>query len=234
MDDRHEVRPRSTGRELPYGNPHACRSTGRCQQRFGHEHNPFYDPRDHREGLPTSEKLLPEFLRAAGYATGWIGKWHLGPAPEFHPLKRGFTETFGFLGGGHHYLNWQVKPSAEYNVPIERNGQSVEVADHLTVAFGHEAAAFVRRHATEPWFLYLAFNAPHMPNEPTADRLARFASIPDKKRRAYAAQVSLMDDAIGEAMAAVRDTGQDRRTLVFFFSDNGGPISQAGPNRPVC
>ena len=88
--------------------------TGRYQQRFGHENNPFYDPNDHREGLPTTRTTLPEFLRPAGYATGWIGKWHLGAAPEFHPLKRGFTETFGFIGGGHHYLGLEGR-SAKAN-----------------------------------------------------------------------------------------------------------------------
>lgn len=207
--------------------------TGRYQQRFGHEQNPFYDPSDHREGLPTTEKLLPEFMREAGYATGWIGKWHLGAAPEFRPLKRGFAETFGFIGGGHHYQEWQVKLAVEYNVPIERNGQPVEVTDHLTVAFGREAASFIQRHKTEPWFLYLAFNAPHTPHEPTAERLARFASIADKTRRAYAAQVSLLDDAVGTTLAALHESGQEQRTLVFFFSDNGGPTGSGAINTPL-
>jgi arylsulfatase A-like enzyme len=202
--------------------------TGRYQQRFGHENNVFYDPFDHREGLPVSEKLLPAFLKDAGYVTGWIGKWHLGAAAEFRPLQRGFTETFGFIGGGHRYQNWKVNPAVEYQVPIERNGTPVEVAKHLTVAFGEESAAFIRRHQGAPWFLYLAFNAPHTPHEPTAERLARFSSIGNLKRRQYAAQVSLMDDAIGAALAALRDTAQDQRTLVFFFSDNGGPVGDKG------
>ena len=213
----------------PYCSPtRAGLMTGRYQQRFGHENNPFYDPADHREGLPVSEKLLPAFLKEAGYVTGWIGKWHLGAAPEFRPLKRGFTETFGFIGGGHRYQNWNVDNAVEYNVPIERNGEPVEVTKHLTEAFGDEASAFIRRHTNDPWFLYLAFNAPHTPHEPTAERLEKFSSIPDKKRRSYAAQVSLMDDAIGTALAALRETSQDKRTLVFFFSDNGGPIGANG------
>lgn len=213
----------------PFCSPtRAALMTGRYQQRFGHENNPFYDPNDHREGLPTSEKLLPAFLRDAGYVTGWIGKWHLGAAPEFRPMKRGFTEGFGFIGGGHRYQNWKVNPSVEYQIPIERNGQPVEVTNHLTIEFGHEAAAFIQRHKTEPWFLYLAFNAPHTPHEPTAERLERFDSIPEMKRRRYVAQVSLMDDAIGETLAALRDSQQERRTLVFFFSDNGGPIGTNG------
>jgi arylsulfatase A-like enzyme len=213
----------------PYCSPtRAGLMTGRYQHRFGHENNPFYDPKDTREGLPLTEKLLPEFLREAGYVTGWIGKWHLGAAPDFRPLKRGFTETFGFIGGGHRYQDWKVNPAAEYQVPIERNGQPVEVTEHLTNALGGEASAFIRRHPSEPWFLYLAFNAPHTPHEPTAERLERFASIPDMKRRKYAAQVSLMDDAIGEALTALRETAQDKRTLVFFFSDNGGPVGANG------
>ena len=208
--------------------------TGRYQQRFGHERNPFYDPSDHTEGLPLSETLLPAHLVRAGYATGWMGKWHLGAAPEFAPGKRGFQETFGFIGGGHKFRDWKTDAAVEYTVPVERNGVAVESPEHLTTALGQEAAAFVRRHTGEPWFLYLAFNAPHSPNEPTPERLARLAAITDPKRRAYAAQMSLMDDAIGEALGALRETGQAERTLVFFFSDNGGPLAANGSvNAPL-
>ena len=207
----------------PYCSPsRAGLLTGRCQMRFGHERNPYYEPNNHREGLPLTETLLPEYLANAGYATGWIGKWHLGAAPEFWPEKRGFKETFGFIGGGHVYLNWKVDPAKEYFVPICRNGKPVEVKEHLTLAFGREAGAFIKRHKNEPWFLYLAFNAPHTPHQPTAERLEKFAHIKDPQRRAYLAQISLMDDAIGETLGALRESGQAERTLVFFFSDNGG------------
>ena len=199
--------------------------TGRYQQRFGHEQNPFYDPTDHREGLPMTETLLPARLQPAGYATGWVGKWHLGAAPEFAPQKRGFAETFGFLAGGHRYREWKVNAAVGNTAPIERHGAAIEEPAHLTAAFGREAAAFARRHRDEPWFLYLAFNAPHNPMEPTPERLARFASIKDPLRQKYAAQVSLMDDAIGETRAALRESGQEERTLVIFFSDNGGPAA---------
>ena len=201
---------------------------GRYQQRFGHENNPFFDPADNKEGLPVSEKLRPEFLGKAGYKTGWIGKWHLGAAPQFRPENRGFAETFGFIGGGHKFHNWQPNVKNEYTVPIERNGKPVEVTDHLTIAFGNAAADFVTRHNSEPWFLYLAFNAPHTPHEPTEERLARFASMENLFRRNYAAQVSLMDDAIGETLEALRSSAQEENTLVFFFSDNGGPITVNG------
>jgi len=72
--------------------------TGRYQQRFGHENNPTYSPREEVAGLPVSETTLPQLLADAGYATGLVGKWHLGAAPKFHPMKRGFKEMFGFLG----------------------------------------------------------------------------------------------------------------------------------------
>ncbi len=208
--------------------------TGRYQQRFGHERNPFFNPADHREGLPTPETLLPARLLPAGYATGWIGKWHLGAAPEFSPLRRGFQETYGFIGGGHKFREWKINPKVEYEVPIERNGRPVEIPPHLTEAFGQEAVAFVRRHTAEPWFLYLAFNSPHNPQEPTPERLARFAAIKDPLRQKYAAQISLMDDAIGVTLAALCESGQEQRTLVFFFSDNGGPVGKNGSdNTPL-
>ena len=203
--------------------------TGRYQQRFGHVFNPVYDPLDPTEGLPLAEKLLPAHLRDAGYATGWIGKWHLGASPAHVPSARGFSETFGFIGGGHRFLGWQPN-ERQYTLPLIRSDAPVDVPEHLTTRFGSEAAAFVKGHANAPWFLYLAFNAPHAPNEPTAERLEKFSGIANPQRRKYAAQVSLMDKAIGTVTAALAESGQSQRTLVFFFSDNGGPIKQGAPN----
>jgi arylsulfatase A-like enzyme len=220
----------------PYCSPsRAGLLTGRYQARFRWEHNPPDRPNDHKEGVPVTEKFLPEFLEKAGYATGWIGKWHLGCATEFLPENRGFQETFGFLSGQHHYLDWKPNPKKGGAVgPIMQNGKAVDLKEHLTLAFGHKAAGFIARHRSEPWFLYLAFNAPHSPNEPTPERFARFRNIADPMRRAYAAQVSLLDDAIGEVLAALRKTGQDRRTLVFFFSDNGSPFGDGNGGSKPC
>jgi arylsulfatase A-like enzyme len=148
----------------PFCSPtRAALLTGRYQQRFGHEYNPVYDPLDKTEGLPLTERLLPQFMKEAGYKTGWIGKWHLGASPAHTPWARGFTETFGFIGGGHRYLGW--KPNErQYTLALTRDGKPVEVTEHLTTRFGDEASAFVKRHSSEPWFLYLAFNAPHSPH----------------------------------------------------------------------
>lgn len=191
--------------------------TGRYQARFGHENNPVYDPLDANEGLPLTEKILPEYLKAADYTTGWIGKWHLGSSPAHVPWARGFDESFGFIGGGHRFTDWQPN-EPQYTLPLIRAGKdTTEVPEHLTTSLGNEAAAFVRRHQEKPWMLYLPFNAPHTPHEPTAERLARFEHISDVKRRRYLAQVSLLDDAIGSVTTALDETGQRGRTLIFFF-----------------
>ena len=204
--------------------------TGRYQARFGHEYNPVYDPLDGNEGLPLTERLLPQYLQDAGYKTGWVGKWHLGASPEHAPWQRGFAETFGFIGGGHSFRAW--KPNErQYTLPLVKSAKPIEdVPEHLTQAFGHEASQFVKRNQAQPWFLYLAFNAPHTPHQPTAEREKQFAHIEDAQRRKYLAQVSLLDDAIGEVTTALSDSGQTQRTLVFFFSDNGGPIKNGAVN----
>jgi arylsulfatase A-like enzyme len=207
--------------------------TGRYQARFGHENNPVYDPLDANEGLPLTEKLLPEFLKTAGYTTGWIGKWHLGSSPAHVPWKRGFDESFGFIGGGHRYTGWQTN-GRQYTLPLIRAGTNTgAVPPHLTTAFGDEAAAFIRRNREKAWMLYLALNAPHTPHEPTAERLEKFAHIQNPQRRRYLAQVSLLDDAIGAVTGALAESGQSKRTLVFFFSDNGGHTPSGSDNGPL-
>jgi arylsulfatase A-like enzyme len=162
-------------------------------------------------------------MKTAGYATGCVGKWHLGAHPQFHPNQRGFDEYFGLLGGGHIYLP-DAKSGVEYTIPMNRNGQPEPLTGYLTEVLGREASAFVTRHKTEPWFLYLAFNAPHTPLQVTDKQLDRVRGIADETRRNYAGLVVGLDDAIGEVLGALRDSGQSENTLVWFFSDNGGPI----------
>lgn len=206
--------------------------TGRYQARFGHEYNPVFDPLDNKEGLPLSERLLPQYLQSGGYKTGWIGKWHLGASPEHSPSAAGFDETYGFIGGGHAFIDW--KPNErQYTLPLTRAGVPMEdVPEHLTLALGNEAAAYVKRNRHSPGFC-LAFNAPHTPHQPTAERERRFEHIADEKRRKYLAQVSLMDDAIGLVISSLAESNQATRTLVFFFSDNGGPVKNGTDNGPL-
>lgn len=199
----------------PYCSPtRAGLLTGRYQQRFGHEFNPG-GGRDADVGLPVSETTLADRLRAAGYVTGLVGKWHLGSAPQFVPTKRGFDEFFGFLDGAHTYF-----PGG---APIYRGDQPIKESAYLTDAFGREAVSFIDRHAGKPFFLYLAFNAVHTPMEATRDRLTKFDSIADQRRRTNAAMTFAMDEAIGQVLNKLRDAGLEENTLVFFFSDNGGP-----------
>ncbi len=209
--------------------------TGRYQQRFGHENNPFYDPNDQVAGLPTTEITLPQLMKQAGYATGIVGKWHLGAAPKFHPMKRGFDEMFGFIGGGHDYFAAQREGKAkEYLIPIERDGQPVEEREYLTDAFSREASAFVRRHHSHPFFLYLAYNSPHSPLQVTPNYLERVRHIEDETLRKYAAMIASVDDGVGRLIATLRELKLDSDTLVVFLSDNGGPTSSThARNHPL-
>ncbi|MDQ3624314.1 MAG: sulfatase [Verrucomicrobiota bacterium] len=195
----------------PYCSPtRAGLLTGRYQTRFGHEFNAGAAG----TGLPVAESTLADRLKAAGYATGLIGKWHLGGEPQFHPQKRGFDEFFGFLGGAHDYFR---------STGILRGNEPVQEKEYLTDVFGREAVAFIERHKGNAWFLYLAFNAVHTPMQADHARLAKFAGVTDKTRRTYAAMMSAMDDAIGRVRQKLTETELEQDTVVIFFSDNGGP-----------
>lgn len=196
--------------------------TGRYQQRFGYE----YNDDSAGFGLPLREITLANRLRAAGYVTGAIGKWHLGREEPFHPLNRGFSEFFGFLGGGHHYIP-RPGGKAAPNQELWRNREEVPHAKYLTDQLGDEAVAFVGRHARSPWFLYLAFNAPHVPLQASPKYLARVSAVTDPTRKTYAAMVTALDENVGRVLEKVRSSGQEERTLVFFLSDNGGPLGGA-------
>ncbi len=206
-----------------YANGPVCAPTraalmsGRYQQRVGCE--------DNSRPLPAAVVTLPHRLKAAGYVTGMVGKWHLGERAGLTPLDRGFDQFFGFLGGGHVYLPTE-NVKGEYAAPILRNGEPVEETRYLTDAFGDEAAAFVQAQqgSDRPFFLYLAFNAVHAPLQATPKQLAPFGKIEPPARRKYAAMVSAMDQAIGQVLKQLEETGALDNTLIIFTNDNGGPI----------
>lgn len=197
--------------------------TGRYQQRFGHEFNPGPAASAASDfGLPLSEVTLANRLKEVGYATGWFGKSHLGYAPAYHPLRRGFDEYYGFLGGAHSYLN----AKADATNPILRGTTPTDdTGGYTTEAFAREAVNFIERNRSRPWFVYLAFNAVHGPLEATEKYLQRFSHLTDARRRTYAAMQSAMDDAVGTVLARIRERGLEENTLIVFFSDNGGPTA---------
>jgi arylsulfatase A-like enzyme len=245
--------------------------TGRYQTRFGHEGNPTGAPNAApRIGLPVTERTLADRLRGVGYATGLVGKWHLGGTAPFHPQRRGFDEFFGFLHEGHYFVPppWQgvttwlrkvalpdggkgrwVSPDGrviwtthmgnkepDYNAdnPIVRDSQPVQETANLTDAFTREACDFIRRHQTQPFFLYLAYNAVHSPLQGADAYMEKFRHIPDIHRRIFAAMLANLDAGIGTVLTTLRDTGIERDTLVVFLSDNGGATRElTSSNAPL-
>ena len=214
--------------------------TGRYQQRFGFEFNagPLQRALTNKDmGLPLTEITLAQAMKAAGYATGMVGKWHMGMNDRYMPTQRGFDEYFGFLFGANLYIDPNKPgvmtrdsasggeaPSASTRSPqnpIYRNTTPVEEAEYLTDAFAREAVAYIDRHQTSPFFLYAPFNAPHTPFQATRKYLDRFPNVKDERRRVYMAMVSALDDAVGAILNKLRETGLERNTLVVFLSDNG-------------
>jgi len=210
---------------------------GRYQNAFGREHNHSLDA----FGVPDDVRLFPEYMKRAGFATGMVGKWHLSASPlsanpSDTPNARGFDSFYGHLTGGTHYFPPEGKDTIPY---LRRNGAPARASRYLTHVFGDEATRFIRRHENEPFFLYLAFNAPHAPLQAPEKYLERFEHLasPDDKpvecgytgrtidhpRQVYAAMVAAMDDAIQRVLETLRERGIEEDTLLFFLSDNGGP-----------
>lgn len=193
--------------------------TGRYQQRSGHDSNP---PERKDPGLELKETTFAQRMKDAGYVTGMVGKWHLGQDAEHMPTARGFDEFYGLLPHG--------ITDVESTIPVYRGTKEVEIPKDHTVAFGKEAVDFLERHHAKPFFLYLPFTAVHAPHVAPENYLQKFAHITDVARRRYAAMLSLLDDSVGNVLNKLREHKLEENTLIFFFSDNGGPTGRAVSN----
>ena len=194
----------------------------------------------HKQGVPPSEITLAEILKKYGYATGLVGKWHLGSSRKQVPLERGFDYQFGFNGAFSLYTperNWthvvnheHSSFSAQYQWDVGRseesaiikNGKVVREEQYLTYAFRDRMKKYIEDHKDEPFFLYAAFNAPHVPFQAPVDYYCRYAHVEDDNKRVYYSMISALDDAIGEVHQTIKDAGIEENTLIFLLSDNGG------------
>jgi len=217
--------------------------TGRYQQRFGFDTIPDCP-------LPLSQSTLADRMRSAGYATGMVGKWHLEPnalslkwatknqpdgirgkrvkvrrdlAMPYFPQARGFDEFF--MGNSHRYwCNFDLAGN-----DLQRDGQTVQESEFRVDVQTDAGLAFIERHKSQPFFLYLAYYAPHVPLEAPDKYLDRFPGEMPERRRTGLAMINAVDEGVGRIMKRLRDEGIDDNTLIMFTSDNGAPLgAQSG------
>ena len=229
------------------GPSRAALMTGRYPHEIGAPYNLADVGMDLKDGIPVEETFISNVMQNAGYYTSIIGKWHLGYAPQFQPNNRGFDEFYGFLGGGHKYFPAEYKAQYDaqvkngnknihaYITPLLHNNTVVEETEYMTDALSREAVRVVKeaKEKKKPFFMYLAYNAPHVPLEAKAEDLKIFENIKDKDRRTYAAMVYAVDRGVGEIVKTLKETKQFENTLIIFLSDNGGNIEHSANNFPL-
>jgi len=190
--------------------------TGRYQARTGHDANPTKEGRE----LLLSETTMAQRLKAAGYTTGIVGKWHLGDTkPEFMPPARGFDYAVGTVGN----LGEGKGPSFYRGSELMKDLAGAPITSPV---YARESVSFIEQSQGKPWFLYLSFNAVHSPHVASQPYLDRFKNL-DKHDQLYAGLVAEADDAIGVVMAKLRELKQEENTLIFLISDNGGAYANA-------
>ncbi len=186
-------------------------------------------------GYLAQDPLLPAVLKSAGYHTALVGKWHLGLTSPNTPNQRGFDHFHGFLGDMMDDYHNHRRHGINY---MRLNNKEIDPAGHATDLFTQWAIDYIRSKAKSgrPFFLYLAYNAPHTPIQPPQDWLERVKdrekSITDKRAK-LVALIEHMDDGIGRIVAALRDLGISDNTLVIFTSDNGGQLGVGANNGPL-
>ncbi|MGC8793895.1 MAG: sulfatase-like hydrolase/transferase [Bryobacteraceae bacterium] len=180
-------------------------------------------------GLPATEPTLPRLLKRAGYSTGCFGKWHLGYRPKFWPSRHGFDTWFGILGGNADYFKHTEDDGRHV---LYQNDRPLQRKGYLTDLIAGEAIAWLER-ARQPFFLYLAFTAPHTPIQDPDGFDPATGTAPRRQghRPTYARMVERMDARVGDVLAALERLGVAQDTIVIFISDNGADPN--GSNRPL-
>lgn len=202
-------------------------------------------------GVPTSEILLPEFLKAKHYRTSIYGKWHLGYEKPLLPLQRGFEHHYGFYEAfsayGHEddssLVNYHQDEFTDKHIwENSRKGPSqirddekiVDDKEYLTDKITDKAIQFISENKNKPFFLYLPYNAPHTPFQAKKSDYDFFRDIKEPNRRIYFAIIKSLDDAIGRINNALKKEGLEKNTIVFFLSDNGGATyTEVSDNHPL-
>jgi len=182
------------------------------------------------EGLPTNITTVADRLRSAGYSTYAVGKWHLGVCNKaYWPTSRGFDVFSGFLGGTTDYFTHRTDGAchinmAGYDYRANEDVDFDESQTYDTYLTRDKAIEIIKNQESEkPMFLYLPFHAPHDPFQVEKHYQDLYSDIPDENRQIYLGMVTALDDAVGEIVNTLKETGLYDNTIIAFLSDNGGP-----------
>jgi arylsulfatase A-like enzyme len=209
--------------------------SGRYQQRFRLEAALPGPQLAGDSGLPANGYSLPQLLKNNGYATGLIGKWHLGYRPQFSPNAHGFDYFFGFKSG---YIDYYQHTGGDGQSDLFENESPVHVDGYMTDLITDRSIKFIDDHAAAPFFLEVTYNAAHwpfqVPDHPSvAAGRGRFVQPEEQDtatRRDYIAMLERADQGIGRILQALKRLGLDRNTLVIYMQDNGGEwVSRNAP-----
>ncbi|QGZ94795.1 sulfatase-like hydrolase/transferase [Terricaulis silvestris] len=197
-------------------------------------------------GVPASEVTIAEVMHDQGYHTLHLGKWHLGEAPEMRPEAQGFDESLGFMAGAAMYMRPNDPDVINAELPFDpidrflwanlpyavqlNGGQRFRPRGYMTDYLAEQASAAIVANRNRPFFMYLAFNAPHTPLQATRADYDALSGIPDHTERVYGAMITALDRGVGRVMETLREQGLDENTLVIFTSDNGGAWYVGLPN----
>jgi arylsulfatase A-like enzyme len=224
-----------------YANGVTCSPTraglisGRYQQRYGIEAPLPSAERAGERGLPATGRSLPQLLKNHGYATALIGKWHLGYVEDKTPNAHGFDYFFGLKSGYHDYY---THDDGEGDADLWENDKAIESSGYTTDLVTQRAARFIDEHKDEPFFLDVAYTAPHWPYQvpghpgvaPNNARHVMPHDLATGTRADYVAMVEHLDAQIGELLAAIERAGIAEDTIVIFTNDNGGEwLSSSAP-----